>query len=772
MNWSWASPLVPRAGWLAAIAAVLLGTAPASGEESSSSLRYRRVFVPQEQLDEHVRGLLPLKRDEFERRVAEAAAAAGPQERAAEVRLEQAEYRARLVGEQLVDGRAELTVSLAGEQATLLALHPLNLALASAVWDGETDQPATVGQGPDGRLACLVPQSGRLHLEWSLRGSRQQQAIVLELKLPVAPINRLHLELPADCDLAAEPGMASVESAGNQGQRTWLVELGGQSQTTLRVSRISPSAAAPPVVLVREVGTYVVGQASIDLDVALELDVLHRPLQQLTLLVDESLQPTAIQQGQQQLDWTSLPVAKGQRRLLVDLPTPLLGDGHPVRITGTAPWPVQKDGRLPQVRLAEGTWQEGRTTITAAAALQLAATPHGGCRQTAYVPASVSRTTDQFQFQSFLPDAFVTIHPSAARPALVETSGLHLQFDSTQVAGTFVAELTAASGERFEIEGILPQRWVVDSVDVQPADFLEDRTLAPRGPGLQTLRLALRRPLLEGRHVASRHQGPLPPSTHRRTLARRLVPARAVARSPPGERFVSLRSLDPAMHIRLIGDEGVARLNPATLTPSQMRLFDAVPGPILFEQTHEAESLQALLEPTSPRFQAETLVQAFVERSQIRQRIRLRCQPEASAVSQVQVRVWPAGPPVRWQIVGEQSRELIARAVLGETAVADDALLQLDLPQAQSSTFEIVGELTQPLIRGVDRPGCFAGSSRTNGDGRGPCQQRPAAVDCDAGCPSLAAARFRTRPLQHPPRPVFVRAGAAGRGARCCAAPR
>ena len=55
------------------VAAYALVVPSSSFGQSPEPLLYRRVFVPEEALNNHIRGLLPLKREEFERRVALAA---------------------------------------------------------------------------------------------------------------------------------------------------------------------------------------------------------------------------------------------------------------------------------------------------------------------------------------------------------------------------------------------------------------------------------------------------------------------------------------------------------------------------------------------------------------------------------------------------------------------------------------------------------------------------------------------------------------------------
>src|SRR5262245_33824350 len=98
----------PRTTIAIAIAASLWALAIQAAEP----LVYRRVLVPADALDSQIRDLLPLKRDEFERRLA-LLQRDESQSRHATVRVEQAVFQARLDGNRLV-GSGSLDVVAKG----------------------------------------------------------------------------------------------------------------------------------------------------------------------------------------------------------------------------------------------------------------------------------------------------------------------------------------------------------------------------------------------------------------------------------------------------------------------------------------------------------------------------------------------------------------------------------------------------------------------------------------------------------------------------------
>lgn len=689
-------------GWLGPMI-LLLGAAGQAGAADPAAVRFRRVFVPQADIDQQIRGLLPLKREEFERRIERAAALAQGSSQVEHVQVSQAVYRARAEGAFLVDGRAELTVALRRELPGLLPLGPCNLALGDAAWGDSPPRPAQIGTGPGGQIGCIVTRSGQLKFDWTLAGqSDGRDGAAFRLQLPPSPINRLEIELPPGTRLTTDRGLASrAASAGTK--NLWLVEAGGARELALQVSRSSPEARDKPLVLVHETTVYSVHQATVDVETSLQLDVLQQPLSELQLLLDEPLQLTQVRLGEQTLTAVPLPEAAGQRQVVVTLPEPLEGEGIVLQLSGVASWAGSGRQVLPRVRLSGGAWQDGRATVTAPAALQLVAAPQGGCWQTVFSPSSPLRLEEQWQFQYYLPDAAIQIAAAATAAPLNESSAVSLEFQASQVQATLTAELSAVTAPRFEVQAQIPRAWIVDAIDVQPGDMLEDRTLQTRGGGPQSLRLALRRPIAVGRPLtvvirAHRRRPPAgqPMSGDFCALAR-------FATVREARRLVELRSSDAAARIHLSGDDELRRIDPQALSPSQRKLFGSLPGPLLFELDQQADALQIRLAPAVPRYRADTFVRAEVHDDQLRQTCRMRITPEESLLEAVTVRFAPPPPePIHWSIGGESSREVAVHRIQPPGAAAEEAVYEVKLQRPRRTTFDIVAEFAAATSERAD----------------------------------------------------------------------
>ncbi|MEX2176966.1 MAG: hypothetical protein WD872_21570, partial [Pirellulaceae bacterium] len=691
----WRLAAVSALAWLAFLAPT------AARAEPADTLRYRRVFVPQTDLDQQVRGLLPLKRDEFERRVQEASSSARGEWQLAPVHLREATYRARLRDEDLVEGRADLVVALRRAAPAMLPLEPLSLALVEAKWQGPPERAAVTGQGPDGRLFAEVEQTGVLQLEWTLSGRRDERGdLVFDWQSPPAPINRLHLELPQDMTLLLE-GTGLLHApvpAADPAFNTWTVESGAAHQLTLRAARSSTPSPREPLVVVEERVIYAVGQSSIDLDLSLELHVLQQALDHLTLELGEGLQLTVVRLGERLLDWRALPATGGQNRVRVTLPEPLRGEGHLLRLSGVIAWPDQARLQLPRVALAGGTWQEGRATITAPATLRVSPTPLAESRQSSFSASSAVRATDEWQFQYHSLAAALEIAAPTTPPPLVEVSGMQVQLTATQVQATLIAELSTVAGQRFSIDAQIPRAWIVDAVEVQPADMLEDRRLQTRGPQ-QQLQLALRRPLQEGGTLSVTIRAHRRPLASDQPLPDDLFELARFSDVRSAERLVSLHNSSPGAQWSLSGDEPFLVLDPAKLDASEQRLFESPPGPLLFRLDRQSLNPQVRLTATGPRYQAELSVRADVGQDQIRQTFQIRCMPQGTSVGHVRVRLTPPpGVPVEWRLAGEDPRELSVRQ--GEAAAkqgTDEGIYELILRRPRAEPFEIRGELVRAV---------------------------------------------------------------------------
>lgn len=349
-----AAMLPPAAARSVAAEPVATGIAAAD----SSPLRFRRVYIPEDQIDrwprEGVR-YLPMKAGEFERLVGGASGGHRPApgvsaepvfpgalQSGAEVAqppntdVVRAVYEARLQGDVLSGGRATLQIRHAGSAPSLLSLEPCRLAIQAPVWaepppaaaspassplanqppqDLSTQRPAILGVGADKQLTLRVEKSGSLEFAWTLVGQRETgAALAFDLQLPPAASNELRLTLPPGLvptveqgfvSLVADEGTASVASVKKDrpSARRWTIDVGGQTQFVVRLAPRDFLRDSRPLTLVRQSLAYSFSPHGMQLSADLKLDVLGEPIERIAMVVDRPLTLVTARSGGTQLSW-------------------------------------------------------------------------------------------------------------------------------------------------------------------------------------------------------------------------------------------------------------------------------------------------------------------------------------------------------------------------------------------------------------------------------------------------------------------------------------
>lgn len=683
---------------LLAVAIFALLVAPSFGQSPEPPL-YRRVFVPEEALHEEIRGLLPMKREEFERRVAQIHPLNDPSADKLAARIEQAVFRARLEGNSLSSGEAELTIVRSSHEPALISLEPCNLTLNSAAWQTKNPSPAMIGRNAAGQLQCLAERNGSLQLKWKQSAAdASRDTSRFDLRLPAAPRRQLEITAARDIELEVEGGLIlnrDVKSIDSD-ERIWSIALTGAAEIRLHARKFSAQQATDGRIVVREETQYNVLPGVIDLQTSFTLDLLREPLRELILDVDAGMEVTAIQIDQQRLPYSIVPQPSGRQRIAVELSTELSGNDRVVAVEATAPWTPEHAIELPRLELVGGTLQEGRLEVHAPAWLRLQTRPVRGCVQMDAAPATAARPTDRFVFQTFDANAAVEVAPDPMLAPLREESGTQLNVESTQVTGVLIAELKATGGgARFSITAELPHQWLVDAVETQPAEMLADRTLVSSGQNPHRLQLKLARPLTAQQPLRVIIRGHFRRPPNDQPLGDEFFHLARFPEVHDRRELVAVHVNDPAAELRLTSGEGVPRLDPASLTAADLRLFETPPGTLLLETGSLGQLLRASLRATTARYRADAQVHAQIARGQIEQTATIHCQPEISNVAAITVRVTPRPRgEVLWRLAGEETREIAAipeeSPVAG--AGADDAVYRLVLPRAFNTPFDIVGQ--------------------------------------------------------------------------------
>ena len=679
-----------------------------SGENASRPLRFRRVYAPaNRQIDwplDNVR-YFRMQPEEFERLVTIAGMAPRVARTSVATAVVSAEYKARLVGDELIDGEAALDVVHSAEGRAMLPLDPCELALGEAIWAGQQPQTATLGLGIDGKLEVLVEQAGRLQFGWSLRGRRDAAgAIDFQLEFPACPSIRLLLDLPETVIPVAQHGVVTQGPPDDDGLRRWTLNLGGHHRTGVRLMRAGNSEGDGHSAQVRQSLVYDFSLQGVEVSAQLQLDVHKQPLRQVTLALDPELQLVTARYGNSPVPWsTTSPEDNGQAaRVVLELPEPIQGTGRVLRLGAFAPLKIGSRWKLPGIRPEGIFWQEAGATLLVPAPLLVEQLVPIRARQSRTGPLSAPRSGETIELQYFAPDAGVQIVLTRPEGPLQLNCGTAVEFSGGEATARIVADFHVAGGERFQLTADVAQRWIIDSVESIPADAIADWSIEKGAGDVATLTVRLRKALSKARPVRLVITGRRLHSRLGRPLAiDELTPLHFDAPAG-GKRLTAIRAVEP-YQLKLAGTEALSRVDPQTLDAAALELFTDLPGHPLFENDTGAGGLRVSLETRKPSYSAVIRVEAIASEKSLLESYWLRCVPEAARVDRLLVHFSHRRTgPLRWTLGTDDEDQLTARRLPpsgqpGSEPAADGEIWEIRLRRPRSERFEIRARRTCKL---------------------------------------------------------------------------
>jgi hypothetical protein len=335
---------------------------------------------------------LPLEAAEFERLLAVARASSAGPDAALNVRLTSAEYRARLEGEQFVDGRAELRVETSSPAGGLLSWNGTDLALTQPAWVAPQAGPAILGLAPASAAALLVERSGKLNVRWSLRGRADDDgSIQFPLQLPPCASSRLVLDLPDTAACTPDHGILTRAGKAGPGWTRWQIDLGGQSRVRLAVSPAGGPAPSSRIE-VRQTSVYDFSPHGVDVAVQLGLEIPTQPLKKLVVTLDRGLELLSARHGDRVLEWAVMPGdAQHSARVELAFAEPVQGS-QVVWINALTPLSTDRPWRLPRVRVQGVYWRQGTANVSRASGRSPRRARANRCKWTASRPTAPPRS--------------------------------------------------------------------------------------------------------------------------------------------------------------------------------------------------------------------------------------------------------------------------------------------------------------------------------------------------------------------------------------------
>jgi len=646
--------------------------------DTEPSVRFRRIFAPEDRLEQWPLGDTPYLRmepAEFERLIGRLARdGSHPDQAPGIARLVRAEYRARLIDDRLREGRASLWIDHTADAPVLMPLAPCGLAIADARWKTDHQKPepvdgrgaAQIGLGGDGKMTLLVAESGTLHFDWSADGEpTDASGSRFDLALPQCPINRLLLELPEGLVAEIEDAVPLASKATEKGWRQWHFELGGHHACRLQIVPAEEARRSAELVALGESVAYELTLQGLEIATQWRLASRGGPVDQFVLTLDNQTQLVAALQGDTPIPWSIQPSKDpGEpRRAVLTLPEPIREEPGNVLVKGLAPLVTQRLWRLPRLRADVAFWQEGRATVLVPAPLSLRQLQPSGCRQTALTPLPAPREGESLQLQLFDADAALDVLVAPSEGRLQVVSGTTLQWKPGGISAMVTADLQIRRAEQFVLHAEIPRQWILDSVETVPAEAIEDWTLAHGPKGSHRLSIRLARALAPARPlrvlVAARR---LHAPTGRPLGGDDLVPLQFVSSGNDATNGAARRleetghwvaiSTPGSVQSKLTHNADLQPIDPASLTSVQQDLLGSLPAEALvFDRSTAPRNLRIALQSERPRYSATIEVEAEARGPRLRESYTVCCTPDSVPVDRILASFSCAREaPLRWTL--------------------------------------------------------------------------------------------------------------------------
>ncbi len=667
-----------------------MGTLVCQAEEpqrEQTRLRFHRLYLPEEDIEARTwnQRYLPVDAEAFERDLQTVSNGERGVPTASRARFERAEYRAQLVGDDLLVGSFQLHLEFPAGPSTLLSLTPCSLAIESARWS-EQAKHAVLGADPTGDL-CLLVEGRQLECEWSRRGERTASGTVkFRLGLPACPMSRIEVTVPNGAEVVADHGVVSRRESDPGEASRWLVELGGNCEVELRIVPDEAGRDRRSLTLLRQATTYQFSSRGINVGAQLRLDVHGEPLTRLLVDLDPSLHLIEAKFGELALPWSATTdLETGQSHVHLDFPEPLVGTGRVLQLSAVAPLTTGHRFMLPRVQPQGVAWQEGTADLIIPSALLLEQLLTTGCRQSRVTALPAPLAGESIEIQSFEAGAKVEVLVDEPRKRLALQRAAVVEVKTDVIANRCALIVLGEQGRRHRVKIPLHDGWIVETVESslpnQPVDWdLHESQDKPAELHVE---------LVEGSRIVVQGHRVRPPADTFEASQLLMLDFTAF---PGGTSLVSVRASE-GLELRWSGTETLQRLDAAELSTEQLGLFPRLPEGVLFSEDEQFVRSRVSVSRRRPSYSADIHIDAALQNEALTETFTILCTPDASRIERLLIHFsQPRTEPLEWRLAGgNNSGQFSARKLsAGEQAKAGI--------QAAGEVWEILLQLARPGV--------------------------------------------------------------------------
>ena len=639
--------------------------APSKPENVASKqlqdILYRKVQVRDVDLDDVLKGYIPLERERFNQILSDINDSADQDGGMSLTRITSARYRAILRQDVLASGVATWAIRHNGDEPSLLSLNPLAISVSQPQWVGDEALDATLGWKANGTWKLLVNESGELRSGWSTRGKYNRLGDVrFDLALPSAEATTLIIDMSEtlvpvltsggvsewEASDEARPDGESVDLPIEEGMRRWVIELGATSRSTLLVRSATAQKSSQKVSFITESLRYTISSFGINLDALLTVDVNGDPLDRLELLLDDGLFVRTATLDQQRLSVDT----HGDEQKSVDLifPELLSGPGNEIRISAIAPLISNQQFQLPGLTAANVVWRQGQQHVSISDHIQinaldlLDAVPITPIEP--WVESSLLRS-----YQMNQPGARVLMQLNRKETDLRVLQHSVVRVESNEMYADCRVDLSTSHGRVYDFHFALQSGWIVDSVEMISGADVESFAVLNG-----VLSIKLDAPIISElpTELAVRCRRAVVDSRFNGSDLRILEPVDASDMLATGS-----LSVDQSIRLSMLNDSGLQRVPTVDEDVSPVVLSYRVNHglDLTVFRIHDLESHYAIQSTT------DVLFESFV----VRERFSISVLPESNPVERIEFQLsGTAATDIQWQLTDAASSNQISAQLI------------------------------------------------------------------------------------------------------------
>jgi hypothetical protein len=725
---------------------------------SARDLFYRAVGVKHDDLDDVLQGYLPVKRLSFKDMV-DAINAADLEQRVARdggagsFIVRRSIYYVQQQGDQLTAGKAWMVIESMLSGPGRMSLGESSLAINSPRWLATSmsqngaepaveNLPATTGVTSVGLPVLVVPQSGTLQFDWSLRGRALSGGVHrFDLAVPSAGSSIFVIDVPVDMLLKSSAGLlwtnSVVERSGSDslsspvetsvmldmldiptsvalppladGFQRWLVQMGSRTAATLTVEQSLRTGVDSTARFFTSQVDYTIGKAGIDVVSTIQLDARQQDEGSISIELDPSLRLTSVVSGNQEL--LIQPDPNNANRYDIALAS-VAGDAE-LEIRAVASFALGQAIYLPAIQVRNVVWRQGQMRISMRDGLQLQQlVPEGAIeRELNMEQGTVVRMLEMFE-----PNPEILITADFA-PIVLHATQVSRYEASTELL-KLATEIHITSGESavHELRMSLESPWQVTSVNTEPEGLIgqfQVSTVTVAGVKQRVLQLVFDNAIGRDQPVTLKLQlqcaiesgefsgnqltclGFEPPSPSNRRMYQMVEQ----------EHFIGVVAEQPAV-LRVSNTAALLpfRLNSQSQELTEIEMLQDV-GFIYRHDPAVAQTLFAVSR-RQQTFDVDLYSALEVHRDEVHEIVKITIRPDATQVNRLQIMSaerQSGQMQWSWYPLGEEASESRPLTLVGDTrtnlqvtesVLQETSVWDFVLPDPQGTPFVLIGQRT------------------------------------------------------------------------------